>query len=232
MKTTLSLAALAICTATLAADVPEGYKAVYQQDFAKPESINDFAFPDPAAWRMIEVDKKRALEQYQAAKYKPPFRSPENFCLIANKKVGDFILEVEGQQTSKEYGHRDMVFVFGYQNPSKYYYSHIATKGDDKANNIFIVNDAPRIKISKTTNAGNDWGTDVYKTVRIERKVTEGTIKVFFDDMKKPVMTAEDKTHGPGWVGFGTFDDTCRVRSVKLYAPSVEEVAVKPFAKK
>jgi len=125
-----------------------------------------------------------------------------------------------------------MVFVFGYQNPGKYYYVHIATKSDDNANNIFIVNDAPRTKIAKVTNAGNDWGTDVYKTIRIERKLTDGTIKVFFDELTKPVMTAEDKTHGAGWVGFGTFDDTCRVRSVKLFAPSVEEVGVKAFPKK
>jgi hypothetical protein len=227
-----------LLTAATAADkpagVPDGYKLVYAQDFAKGEAIKDFAFPDPAAWRMAQMDGKRFLEQHKNADYKPPHRSPTNFGLIAGTKVGDFVLDVEAQQTSKEYGHRDMVFVFGYQGPAKYYYAHIATKGDDNANQIFIVNDAPRTKITKTGNAGNDWGgPDVWKTVRVERKLADGTIKVYFDDLAKPIMQAQDKTFGAGWVGFGTFDDTCRVRSVKVYAPTAEKTRDgPPFAKK
>jgi len=179
------------------------------------------------------MNGKRFLEQFKNADYKPPHRSPTNFCLVAGTKVGDFVMDVEGQQTSKEYGHRDMVFVFGYQGPARYYYAHIATKGDDNANQVFVVNDAPRTKITKSGNAGNDWGgPDVWKTVRIERKVADGTIKVYFDDLSKPVMQAEDKTFGAGWVGFGTFDDTCRVRSVKVHAPTAEKTLDgPPFAK-
>ena len=226
------LAALLLVTGVAqAADPPAGYTVRYEQTFASPESIKDFVFPDPAAWRLTEAGGKRVLEQFKNATYKPPHRSPTNFCLVAGQKFGDFVMDVEGQQTSKEYGHRDMVFVFGYQGPSKYYYTHVATKGDDHANQIFIVNDAPRIKITKAGNAGNDWGgPDVYKTVRVERKVADGTIKVYFDDMSKPVMEAKDATFGAGWVGFGTFDDTCRVRKVTVYAPSAEASGPPAFA--
>lgn len=205
-----------------AADLP----VRYEQDFSKPESLKDFAFPDPAAWRLAPVGGRTVLEQFQQVKLNPPHRSPFNFGLVAGKKFGDFVMDVECQQTSKEYGHRDMVFVFGYQGPAKFYYTHIATKGDDHANQIFIVNDAPRTKITKAGNAGNDWGgPDVWKTVRVERKLADGSIKVFFDDMAKPIMESTDATFGPGWVGFGTFDDTCRVRKVTVRAPAAEGTA-------
>lgn len=228
MVRTLSFALLLVGTGLQAADQPSGvpadYKLLYSQDFSNPSAIKEFAFPDPAAWRLETVNGQSVLEQFQKAKYNPPHRSPGNFCLIADKQFGDFVMDVECQQTSKEYGHRDMVFVFGYQEPAKYYYSHIATKADDHANNIFIVNDKPRTKISTVTNAGNDWGAkDVWKKVRIVRDTKSGVVKVYFDDLTKPVMEAKDTTFGVGHVGFGTFDDTCRVRSVKVWSDKVTE---------
>jgi hypothetical protein len=124
-----------------------------------------------------------------------------------------------------------MVFVFGYQGPAKFYYAHVATKADDHANLVFIVNDKPRTKISTVSNAGNDWGTDAWKTVRVVRKASDGTVRVYFDDLTKPVMEARDKTFGAGWVGFGSFDDTCRVRKVTIHGDKVEDAVSPEFPK-
>ena len=212
------------------AGIPANYKLLYEQTFAGPDAMKAFAFPDPKAWRLAEVDGTTVLEQFRPAKYKPPHRSPGNFGLIAGKKFGEFVMDIECQQTGKEYGHRDMVFVFGYQNPSQYYYSHIATKADDHANNIFIVDNAPRTKISTTTNPGNDWGKDAWKTVRVVRKPDSGTIRIYFDDMKTPIMEATNDKFGTGWVGFGTFDDTARVRSVKIWGKTAEDTDAPKFA--
>ena len=44
--------------------------------------------------------------------------------------------------------------------------------------------------------------------VRVTRDVSEGKIAVYFDDLEKPAMTAEDKTFKAGQVGVGSFDDT------------------------
>ena len=33
-------------------------------------------------------------------------------------------------------------------------------------------------------------------------------MKVYFDDMNKPMMTAQDTTFGAGQIGIGTFDDS------------------------
>ncbi len=202
------------------ADIPADYRLQYSQDFAAPQAVSDFVFSDPAAWRISPSGDKPALELVKQSNYKPPFRSPVNIALVGDKQFGDFVLDVECMQTGKEYGHRDMVLFFGYQDPANYYYVHIATKADDHANQIFIVDDAPRRKISQESNSGNNWGLNVWRHVRLERRLASGQIKVNFEDMTRPIMVAEDKTFGAGWLGFGSFDDTGKVTAVRVWGPS------------
>jgi hypothetical protein len=225
----LALLALTLTAPLVAADPPAGLKLLYAQDFAKPEALKDFVFTDPKAWGLGAGGPKPYLEQHAASKYTPPHRSPFNIALVAGTRFGDFVLDVELQSTAREYGHRDMVLVFGYQSPSQFYYVHIASAADDHANNVFIVNDAPRVKIAKETNKGNDWGKDAWKTVRLERTLADGGIKVYFGDLKKPIMVAEDKSFGLGWIGFGTFDDTGRVASVKVWGKEADEKRAPEF---
>jgi hypothetical protein len=225
----LSLATLSLVAASVLAiaeekipGIPEGFRVVYSQDFKDESALKDFVFTDAGAWKVVEADGKQTLELHKQSDYKPVHRSPFNIALIAGQKFGDCIIEANCLQTGKEYGHRDMVVVFGFQDPSHMYYTHIATKADEHANNIFIVKDAPRLKISKVSNEGNNWGMNVWHKVRVERKASDGTIKVFFDDMAKPIMTAEDKSFGAGWVGFGSFDDTGRIANIRIWAKESE----------
>ena len=73
------------------------------------------------------------------------------------------------------------------------------------------------MKFARETTKGVNWGLGVWHKVRVERKASDGTVKVFFDDMSTPIMTAEDKTFGPGWIGFGSFDDTGKVANVRVW---------------
>ena len=211
--------------------IPADYKLLYAQDFVKPEATKDFVFTDPAAWTITNADGKTALDLTKASKYTPPFRSPLNIALLAGQVFGDVIFEADCMQTSKEYGHRDMVFVYGFQSPSKFYYTHIATTPDDHAHNCFRVNEAPREKFAKEVSKGVDWGQSAWHHVRIVRKSSDGTVRVFFDDMEKPIMSGEDKTFGPGFIGFGSFDDTGKVANVKVWSKSAEKKETPAFAK-
>jgi hypothetical protein len=158
------------------------------------------------------------------SKYKPKHLSPLNIAMIQGKQFGDFELEVQMQQTGKEYGHRDMCLFFGIQDPEHFYYCHIATKTDAHAHNLFIVNDAPRLKVSDYQTPGFDWGKPgTWHTVRLVRNVESGKIAVYVDDNSDPIMTAVDKTFGTGWIGFGSFDDTGLVDDIKIFAPEVTE---------
>lgn len=203
-------------------NVPAGYKLVYEQRFVTADSLADFRFTDPAAWRFAKTNDTAALELVKQSQYKPIVRSPVNIALVADKVFGDFVLEADLIQTGKEYGHRDMCLFFGFQSPTNFYYTHIATAADPNAHNVFIVNGAPRRNFAKETTKGVNWGLGVWHKVRLERNASAGTIRVYFDDLARPIMTAEDKTFAKGQIGFGSFDDTGMVDNVRIWSPSVE----------
>ena len=214
------------------AAVPAGYKLLYSQNFDKPAAIGDFEFTDAKQWKLVATDKGSSLDFSGRSKYRPKVRSPLIIGLISDRVFEDFILEADLLQTGKEYGHRDMCLFFGFTDKSKFYYCHIATKADAHAHNIFIVNDKPRTAIATKTTKGINWGKDKWHKVRLERKASDGTIKVFYDDMTQPIMEAKNDTFKSGYVGFGTFDDSGRVDNVRIYAPKMEKKKSGFFTKK
>jgi hypothetical protein len=207
--------------------LPSGYQLAYEQTFEQGEPLKQFVFTDTSAWKVSGAGKERALELHKQSAYQPEVRSPMNIALIADRQFGDFILEVDLLQTGKEYGHRDMCLFFGLQNPKQFYYVHLATAADPNAHNVFIVNNAPRKNFADKTTQGVNWGLEVWHRVRLERKAKEGTIRVFFDDLETPVMEAKDATFGAGNIGFGSFDDTGKVKNIRIWTPSTEKAATR-----
>lgn len=202
--------------------IPTDYQLVYAQDFDAPQALLGFDRTDKAAWRIKESETNKTLELFGESQYRSRVRSPFNIALIDNLMVGDFVLEVDLAQSGKEYGHRDLCLFFNVQDPTNFYYVHLATTADDHANNIFLVNDAPRVKIASKTSKGTNWGkTNSWHKARIERNVTAGTIRVYFDDMTKPIMEATDQHFIQGKIGFGSFDDTGQFDNIKIWAPKV-----------
>jgi hypothetical protein len=206
------------------AKAPTDLPLVFQDNFEKDAVGGPAARwepTDPAAWKVVESARGHAYSLFQQSKYKPPHRSPFNFSLAKDATVSDFVLDARVLSTKPDYNHRDMCLVFGYQDPAHFYYVHFGKKTDDHANQIFIVDDAPRTKISTKTSPGTDWD-DNWHQVRIVRTVDDGRIDVYFDDMKTPVMQATNKRFTWGRVGLGTFDDIGDWDDVKLYGRKVE----------
>lgn len=220
-----------VAQAADAPKLPAGYKLLYEQDFTKPDALKDFVFTDPSAWRLAKEKDKPALELHKQSAYKPEHRSPLNIALIADKVFGDFVLEVELLSTKKPYGHQDMCLFFGFTGPAGYYYNHIAVAADQNAHNVFIVNNAPRKNFAKETTKGITWGEREWHKIRAERDTKAGTYKVFFDDLSKPIMLAEDKTFLQGHLGFGSFDDVGMVTSIKVWGPGAETKRAEFFKK-
>lgn len=221
------LTLLTLTAASRAADLPSGYKLLYQQDCAKPEAIKDFVFSDPKPWKMTTTNGETSLECLGKSKYTPQHRSPFNIALVAGRQFGDFVLEVELQSTVKPYPHQDMCLFFGFRDTNHYYYTHIAVrpdpvKAESHAHDLFIVSDAPRQCFAKEVSAGVTWGQDVWHKIRVIRTVADGAIQVYFDDFTKPIMTGADKTFSAGSIGFGTFDDAGKVRNIRIWGPSSE----------
>ena len=211
-----------------ASEIPKDYKLRYEQNFKDASSLGDFVFSDPKAWRWSKEEKGGgSLELFGKSVYEPKHRSPFNIALLADKLFGDFILEVDLLSTVKPYPHQDMCLFFGFEATNKFYYTHMAVrpdpvKKDSHAHDVFIVNDAPRLAIASEISPGVVWGDNVWHKVRVVRKVSDGTIKVYFDDLAKPIMVAQDKTFQKGWIGFGSFDDTGKIDNIKIWSPSME----------
>ncbi len=197
---------------------PDGMKLVYEHDF-EDGSMNRYEPTDMTAWKLGDQDGNHFASLIRKdSKFNPPVRSPFNRNLIRDLELGTFTMDIKVQSTIPDYAHRDLCLFFGYQDDSHLYYVHLGKATDDHANQIFIVNEKPRTKISMKTTAGTPW-TDEWHNVRLERNVESGEIRVYFDDMKMPVMTATDKTFGVGRVGFGSFDDTGNFDNIRIYAP-------------
>ena len=208
------------------------YKLVYSQDFEASNALNDYEMTDERAWRIGSGDTGNTMELYGKSDYEARVRSPFNISLLKNVVVGDFILEANLAQSGREYGHRDLCLFFGVNSPTNFYYVHIASVADNNANNIFLVNDEPRTNIATKTTNGTNWGpTNSWHKVKIERKVDEGSIKIYFDNMEEPIMEANDKHFVEGRIGFGSFDDTGQFDNIKIWAPALITNTKKGFFK-
>jgi len=211
--------AVALLTGAVSARAADELPVVYTDDFEK--GMENWQPLDPAQWNIKKTDNGQLLSQHQKKSgYKPPHRSPTNIALLKDVTVGDMDLTVKVRSTHPDYGHRDACVVFGFQDPAHFYYVHLGKRADDHANQIFIVNDAARKKISITSTKGTNWD-DEWHTIRVSRRPESGKIEIFFDDMEKPVMTAADKTFAWGRVGLGTFDDTADFDDLEIRGAKV-----------
>lgn len=212
---------LALAATAFAADSAEpapecqGMPLVFSDDFEK--GADRWEPTDAKAWKIVEENGNHAYSLFGESNYEPPVRSPKNIAWIKDLNVMDFVIEAKVKQTGREYGHRDFCVFFGRQDATHFYYVHLATKADEHANSIFLVNGVPRVSIAKERTDGTAWD-QAYHTVRVVRNTESGLIQVFRDDMTKPIMVAEDKTFTSGGIGFGSFDDTGNLDDVRIWA--------------
>lgn len=202
--------------------------AGYAQD-AKPPLLFETTFDkgtdafqptDANAWKIVDLEGNKVYNQFKLSKYTPPTRSPHNVSLVKDILVSDFVLTCRVQSTSKAGNHRDMCLFFNYQDPRHFYYVHLGKVADPNSCQIMIVNDAPRTPITKKAAKGTPWD-EKWHDVKIVRKVDSGSIEIYFDDMKEPLLTAEDKTFTWGQVGIGSFDDSGYWDDLKLWGTKV-----------
>ncbi|HMO86276.1 MAG TPA: hypothetical protein PKC18_15290 [Lacipirellulaceae bacterium] len=204
----------------------EPLPVLYADDFQK--GMDRWApLGDEPSFAVVDVvgpagTPTKALRALGNSKYKPPFRSPPNVALLKDLVVGDLELTADVQSTNSGAGpHRDMCVAFGYQSPTQFYYVHLGAEPDPHACQIFIVDDAPRKAMTAKTSGGTPW-TDGWHRVKVVRRLADGWIGVYFDDMETPHLEVHDATFGPGQVGLGTFDDHGHWDNVEVRGVQVE----------
>lgn len=198
-------------TALPAKEADTELPVLLQEDFEHGMSrwqTSDPKGADPV-WKIINVGSpgNHALRCTGISKYQPKYRSPFSIALLKDIEVTNFELTARVQETHVDAGpHRDLCIFWGYQDSEHFYYVHMGAKPDPHACQIFIVNAAPRTMITVDQAKGTPW-TEDWHNVKVIRCIEDGTMAVYFDDVKKPYMTAQDKTFTWGRVGIGTFDD-------------------------
>ncbi len=196
------------------ADESKGMPLVFSDDFEKGR--DKWETTDDASWVLnVEDGKKTFGLNKRISDYQPKVRSPHNIALIKGVQVADFVLTFRVRSTKDTGNHRDCCAFFCHQDAQHFYYVHLGAKPDPASGQIMIVNAEPRRPL--TENKTEVPWDDKWHTVKVVRDSTSGTIEVFFDDMKKPHLTATDKTFGKGRVGIGSFDDMNDFDDVQLF---------------
>jgi glucose/arabinose dehydrogenase len=179
----------------------------------------DWAPVTPALWQF--APKTAILAQ--AGQTRPGPRRPFEYAVLTAGPVFGAV-EIEGKvrlDTPVEVTNRDVIFVFGYRSDTDFYYVHLSSDNTIYPHNgIFVVNNADRVRIDHQWNgsrgappaiADSDW-----HKVRVVHLPSTGEIAVYVDGARDPLMTATDTTFGSGRVGFGSFDNTGRLRDLRL----------------
>ncbi len=183
-------------------------------DFESGE-LTGWTLRDEKAWRIGSDGEAKVLELFQPSKYRAKVRSPYGVAILKEPAVTDFQLDLRFKSLTKNYNHRDLCLFFGYQDPEHFYYVHFGRNADPHSNSIFIVNGSPRTSIAIERTKGTNW-TDDWHRARVVRNTESGRIEIYFDDISKPAMVAEDKTFLWGQVGVGSFDDQGAFDDIEL----------------
>ncbi|NOY43609.1 MAG: hypothetical protein GXP26_17450 [Planctomycetes bacterium] len=216
------LISLFLCNGTSVVAEEKALPLLLQEDFEQGFGRWQTTDVDKPFWEIKQQNgsggTNQVLRVLGPSTYQPPHRSPPSIALLKDVLVSDFVLRLKLQSTNTTAGpHRDLCLFWGYQDPAHFYYVHLGEKTDSASCQIFIVNESPRTPITVDKATGTPW-TNSWHEAKIIRSVSTGQIEVYFDNMKKPLMTASDTTFSWGQIGIGTFDDHGNFDDIELWA--------------
>jgi hypothetical protein len=171
---------------------------------------------DPTAWVWSKEEGQTVLTLKKQQDYRPKVRSPFDLAWFKTTEWKSFTLTVEGQLTKFDEGNNDLCLAFAGQDDTRFYYAHLGEKADGNHHQIHLVDHADRRPITATRTGGTPWQPGQWHRLKLVHDTVTGKIAVYFDDMEKPVLTAQDKTLGHGWIGLGSFDDLGRFRNLQI----------------
>jgi hypothetical protein len=181
-------------------------------EFVDARGLSQWDIDGNGGWRMAG----NVLQLFTAGVPAGPIRKPAALAILKSAPVGNFTLDVELRSTAPiELDVRDVLLIFGYQSPTRFYYVHLSKRTDAVHNGVFLVNDADRKRLDAPTSVAR-LGDQAWHRVRLTRDATSGQILVFVDGDATPALSAKDTTLQTGRVGIGSFDETAEFRALTL----------------
>lgn len=173
--------------------------ADWSDDFSG--ALDDWLVPLPADWRLLEESGNQFLRLAVGMPIGEP-RRPVKFAVYQPACVSDFELTTRVRRREVS-----MIVVFGYQNRSRFYYTHLSADDGNHSvhNGLFKVHGGSRYRIAGLGSAPT-LPTDDWHMVRILRQGDR--MAVFVDGQQEPSFEARDPRFRFGRIGLGSFDHT------------------------
>ncbi|MBT3379938.1 MAG: hypothetical protein HN742_03105 [Lentisphaerae bacterium] len=171
---------------------------------------------NPKSWQIREEDGAAVLVLRRPGKQRPPVRRPGEYALLRDRIWQDVTLtaRIHTLRSTKVKG-RDVCILFGVQDETHFYYTHVCSDANGKTHNVIMkVKGTRRFPITRPKRPEARL-TDEWHTVRVFHG-RNGTISVWLDDMETPLMTATDTDYTSGAVGLGSFDDPAEFDDVEV----------------
>lgn len=184
-------------------------------DLTNSSNIKDWILDGSGKWQISEGK----LELIKAGVPEGPIRRPAAIAVYKSKPFTKLTLKAQirclAPVDTEESKYRDLILVFGYQSPTRFYYVHLSAITDEVHNGILVVDNADRRRLTPVE--GKPLLTDQsWHQVRLTWNAHSGKIAIYFDNSEKPVMQTTDKNIQEGQVGLGSFDDIGEFRDIVI----------------
>jgi hypothetical protein len=209
-----ALPALTVATFWASPAGAQDTKGLKLQDNFSPGSLDRLEMPFPEDWEILKDGELPYLHMLRPRDPGVP-RRPLQFARLKGVTVGSFALDVKVRRAG-----RSVIVVFGYVDTLHFYYAHLSSDTGTKVavhNGIFIVDGADRRRIAGLT-APPALPDQSWHDVHVVRDVVSGSIQVFVDEQKTPLLSVVDRTFPCGQIGLGSFDETGDFARLRLKA--------------
>jgi hypothetical protein len=213
-KCFLPMTALALAISCSSPALAQDGKSLKLQDNFTPGSLDRLEMPFPEDWELLKDGDLPYLHMLRPRDPGVP-RRPLQFARLKGVTVGSFNLDVKVRRAK-----RSMIVVFGYVDTLHFYYAHLSSDTGTKVavhNGIFIVDGADRRRIAGLE-APAALPDQSWHDVHIVRDVVSGSIQVFMDGQKTPLLSVVDHTFPCGQIGLGSFDELGDFARLRLSA--------------
>ena len=179
-------------------------------DLEISDGLSKWKLDGTGSWKISHGE----LILYKAGTPSGTIRKPSALAILKTEPYKNVSIEADIKSTADtSVIRRDIDFIIDYNSHEEFYYIHLAGITDDVHNGIFIVNKADRKRIdsgkAKPQITDRKW-----HHIKVIRDAENGSIKVFVDHSKGPVLEARDLTFKQGQIGVGSFDDTGNFKNI------------------
>jgi hypothetical protein len=201
-------------------ELTEGFKLVVDEGFSE-KTMSLFAFSDSTEFLISKKGSSgKALKCLGEGSFKSLVDGPCFIALLMNEKYADFVMEFDFLQEGRDFAARDMSVIFGYTDPTHFYYAQAATEASKTAHNIFKVDGVKPQRIGQAHTTGMIWKYDQWHRVVFEQRGSQNKIRLFVDDVL--VAESAEKDIPEGHLGFGTFVSAFKIDNLKIWVPATK----------